>query len=186
MTNRWHEIPPERNVCPAISGAVPTLRTDRLVLRAPRLDDVPVRHDINLTVADVSMRTTGRDGTWNDLMQMTATWILRGHGWWTIDNAKGACGFVGLGFEPGDHEPELGYLLSATARGKGYATEAAQAARDFARNTAQLHSLVSYISDSNTASQNVASKLGAARDPEAEAALGKDHAQVWRHWKGGA
>ena len=179
----WHEQPPAHHARPDIAQAVPTLRTDRLALRAPRLDDFPLLVAIDASVEDVSLRShNGREGTWSDFMQMTATWLLRGHGWWTVDDKNGPAGFVGLGFEPGDHEPELGYLFAPHARGKGYATEACTAARNFARDTARLPSLVSYISDANAASQNVARKLGAQRDTVAETALNETGVQIWRHW----
>ena len=182
--SKWHIQPPARHSLPALVAAVPELTTARLRLRAPSLADVPLLQEINDSVADVSLRTGGEDGTWHDLVQMTATWLLRGHGWWTVEDAEDACGFVGLGFEPGDREPELGYLLASAARGKGYATEACAAARDYAWTGAHLPSLVSYISDDNAASQNVARKLGAARDAAAEAELhraGETGVQVWRH-----
>lgn len=180
--SHWHEKAPRNHALPAVAKAIPVLETDRLVLRAPTLDDFPVLLAINESVADVSLRTGGREGTWIDLVQMTATWVLRGHGWWTVDDSAGACGFVGLGFEPGDREPELGYLLTETARGKGYATEACVVVRDYARDTARLPSLVSYVSQRNSASQNVARKLGATRDAQSEAELGDEGVQVWRHW----
>lgn len=181
----WHEHPPAHHALPGLAQIIPTLHTDRLTLRAPGLSDFPLLVEIDASVADVSLRAqNGRTGTWEDFMQMTATWLLRGHGWWTVDDNAGAVGFVGLGFEPGDQEPELGYLFAASARGKGYATEACMAARTHARDTAGLPSLVSYISDGNTASQNVARKLGAQRDPAAEAALDETGVQVWRHWGG--
>lgn len=182
-----HLIPPARNAVPAIAAAIPELTTERLRLRAPTLADVPVLDDINDSVRDVSMRDTANpNATWLDFTQMTAVWVLRGHGWWTVDDANGACGFVGIGFEAGDFAPELGYLLAPAARGKGYATEACHAARDFARNVMDLPELISFISDRNTASQNVARKLGATRDAAAEAALGEDGVQIWRHWGGAA
>lgn len=179
----WHETPPSRHALPELVAMIPALRTDRLHLRAPLLDDFPVLVEIGESVAGVSNRAQrGRNGSWSDFMQMTATWLLRGHGWWTVEDAAGPAGFVGIGFEPGDREPELGYLLAPSARGKGYATEACLAARDFARDTAGLPALVSYIAAQNTASQNVARKLGAARDAQAEAELAEDGVQVWRHW----
>lgn len=178
-----HESPPRNHALPDLAAQVPILRTDRLTLRLPTLSDFPLLVEIDASVADVSLRAqNGRAGTWSDFMQMTATWLLRGHGWWTVEDASGAVGFVGLGFEPGDLEPELGYLFAPVGRGKGYATEACRAARDHAHDRARLPSLVSYISDSNSASQNVAKKLGAHRDAAAEAALDETGVQVWRHW----
>ncbi|MCE8007289.1 GNAT family N-acetyltransferase [Aestuariivita sp.] len=177
-----HERAPHTHARPSILEAVPALKTARLALRPPILRDFQVLLDIEDSLADTDLRSDNREEAWSNFMQMSATWVLRGHGWWTVEDSAGACGFVGLGFEPGDREPELGYLLTAPARGKGYATEASLAARGCARDLLHLPSLVSYVSDRNTASQNVARKLGAKRDAEAEAALGSDTTQVWRHW----
>ena len=148
-------------------------------LRAPDLADYPVLAEINASLRARSMRTSD---DWEDFVQMSATWVWRGHGWWTVEDETGAVGFVGLGFEPGDQSAELGYLLHSDARGKGYATEAATAARDCARDMLNLPELVSYIYESNAASLNVARKLGAVRDEAAEAALNEAGVQVWRHW----
>ncbi len=174
-----HLFPPAAHALPALYAAIPVLTSQRLTLRAPLLADYPLLEKINDGLKDRSLRSTD---TWDDFIQMTATWVFRGHGWWTVEDLGGAIGFVGLGFEPGDQAPELGYLLDADARGKGYATEAAMTARDCARDVLKLPSLVSYISETNLASQNVARKLGANRDAAAEAALGENATQVWRHW----
>lgn len=181
---QWHEIPPRHHALPPLAAAIPVLNTERLTLRGPMLEDFPLLVEINESVAELSQREGAgrRDGAWQDFAQMTATWVWRSHGWWTVCDTGGPCGFVGLGFEPGDRCPELGYLFAAEARGKGYATEAATAARDFARAELKLDALVSYISDGNDASQGVARKLGAMRDATAEAELGLDGVQVWRHW----
>lgn len=181
--SHWHETPPKAHARPEIVAAIPVLETARLRLRPPQLNDFPVLIEIEESLADTDLRSDTREEAWFNFMQMSATWLLRGHGWWTVEDRSGqSCGFVGLGFEPGDREPELGYLLTADARGKGYATEAAMAARDHARHHLQLPSLVSYISPKNAASRNVAQKLGAARDSKTEAELGPDSAEVWRHW----
>lgn len=176
----WYMTPPARHALPSLLEAIPLLQTSRLRLRAMMLQDLPLLAEINADVAATSLRGDTRD-VWDDFVQMAVTWVLRGHGWWTLEDEKGAAGFVGLGFEPGDREPELGYLLAPAGRGKGYATEACEAARNWAWQVGRLPSLVSYIADHNTASQNVARKLGAARDAAAEAALNEDRVQVWRH-----
>ena len=182
-----HEIAPEQHGAPQVLAAIPALTTERLTLRVPQLQDFPTLVAIDDNVGQTSLRgPRSRKESWRDFAQMTATWIWRGHGWWTVFDDDGPCGFVGIGFEPGDTAPELAYLFAPSSRGKGYATESCLAARDFARDVLKLPALLSYISDTNTASQNVARKLGASRDSTAETALGEDGVQVWRHWNGGA
>jgi len=183
-----HERPTTLHALPALRDAVPLLHTDRLVLRAPDLADFPTLVEIDQSVAATSLKGRGtREMSWNDFMQMSATWLLRGHGWWTVTAEDAPVGFVGIGFEPEDQEPELAYIFAPAARGKGYATEAATAAHDCARDVLNLPSLISYISEKNAASRSVARKLGATRDAEAEATLGDDSAgvRVWRHFKTG-
>ncbi|MEM6308884.1 MAG: GNAT family N-acetyltransferase [Pseudomonadota bacterium] len=174
-----HMAAPDHMPLPALQAALPRLKTDRLTLRVPGLDDLSLLNQISDEQRNQDLLAPD---IWDEFLQMTATWVFRGHGWFTVADATGACGLVGLGFEPGDREPELGYLFAAKAHGKGYATEAARAVRDFGRDEAKLPSLVSYIHDGNTASMNVARKLGATRDATSEARLGEEGMQVWRHW----
>lgn len=168
-----------------IRDMIPVLETPHLTLRAMEMSDFPTLVEI---VDGPGGEGVGgpqhRDETWFDFAQMMATWIWRGHGWWTAcrHDEDDPLGFVGIGFEPGDREPELGYMFAESARGQGYATEAARAALRFARSHLGLKTLVSYIHIGNTASVAVAKRLGAARDTVAEAALPEDDkAWVYRH-----
>jgi RimJ/RimL family protein N-acetyltransferase len=91
-------------------------------------------------------------------------------------------GFVMVGLEWDDEEPELGYITLPEHAGQGYATEAARAARDWGLRL--LPTLVSYVDPKNQASDRVAERLGAVRDAEAEAALAArdgEPVHVWRH-----
>jgi RimJ/RimL family protein N-acetyltransferase len=93
-----------------------------------------------------------------------------------------AIGFVHLAIEWDDQEPELGWHLIPEARGNGFATEAARAARDWGQTL--LPGFVSYVHPDNAASNRVAERLGATRDPHAEAALYAENGEpihVWRH-----
>ena len=75
----------------------------------------------------------------------------------------GVIGYCGLFFFPdinGQPEVELGYRLARSAWGRGYATEAAGAVRDFAFNTLGIQRLIAMIDPSNTASIRVAEKIG--------------------------
>lgn len=168
-----------------MQAMLPVLETERLRLRAPAITDFPAYADIALSPRGsylVSEQT--REAAWLDFCQMVAAWTLRGHGVWTVETrADGAVvGFVLLGFEPGDNEPELGYLFLPRSEGRGLAREAAQAARNHAFGPLDLPSLVSTIDHGNDRSARLAERLGAARDPLAEAAYdGK--IRVYRHPK---
>ena len=72
----------------------------------------------------------------------------------------GYCGLFHFPDVNGQPEVELGYRLARTAWGKGYATEAALAVRDYAFTTLGLKRLIAIIDPSNTASIRVAQKLG--------------------------
>jgi len=120
------------------------------------------------------------DEAWADFAQMCANWLLRGHGLFTVEIGGRPAGFVVLGAEPGDREHELGFMMSDAAEGRGLALDAAAAVRDWAWRDLGLPTLVSYVDASNTRSAALARRLGAARDPAAEAAIGPG-IEVWRH-----
>jgi RimJ/RimL family protein N-acetyltransferase len=76
-------------------------------------------------------------------------------------------------------EKELGWLLYEGFEGKGYATEAARAMRDWAFGPGGLASLVSYFDPENARSMAVAQRLGAVLDPDAPVQDAGD--VVYRH-----
>lgn len=178
-----HEIMPEVNLTPAIEAAVPVLKTDRLTLRAPQITDFDALVAIMAGPRwPEEAQSYSREDVWYELAQMCATWVLRGHGWWAVD-AETLVGFTGIGFEPGDREHELGYMVTAPAEGQSIAYEAASAAKSWA--TGKVPSLVSYIHPSNTRSLAVATRLGARQDDGAAKALkdsGEGDMIVMRHW----
>ena len=72
-------------------------------------------------------------------------------------------GYCGLFFFPdidGQAEVEIGYRLALSAWGKGYASEAAKAVRDYAFTALDIRRLIAMIDPSNTASIRVAEKIG--------------------------
>jgi [ribosomal protein S5]-alanine N-acetyltransferase len=90
------------------------------------------------------------------------TW---GFGLWAVveKGSREVIGFCGLSRfdDVGGHpETEIGYRLARTHWGRGYATEAACAVRDYAFNTLCLPRLISIIDPTNTASIRVAEKVG--------------------------
>jgi RimJ/RimL family protein N-acetyltransferase len=78
-------------------------------------------------------------------------------------------------------QPELGWALMRAHWGRGYATEAAAAIRDWARESRSIGELVSLISPDNVRSQRVAERLGAT-PTETVTPLGtRRKTVVWRH-----
>ena len=164
---------------------VPVLRTERLTLRAPTLADWPAYRDFY--ASDRAAILGGPRETWAAWTLFASDlghWHLHGFGWWTIDDGAGPAGICGVHHPPNHAEAELGWSLWDRALGRGYATEAAAAARDWWRGRAPGGALVSYIDAGNAASQAVARRLGArtagaraAHDPAAE---------IWVHRGGDA
>lgn len=183
----FHETPPSgptADLAASMQALIPTLETERLILRAPRIEDFDAFAEMT---SGPRSRYFGdredRAGAWDDFMQITATWLLRGHGAWTatMRDTGEVVGFVLIGAEPGDMEPELGFVVSEAAEGHGIAFEACEAVREHALGPFALPSLVSYIDAGNVRSRRLAERLGAERDGVAEAAFGADAPLVYRH-----
>jgi RimJ/RimL family protein N-acetyltransferase len=162
-----------------VAARIPELETPRMRLRAPRIEDFSAYAAIATTERGVHIGgPMSRKAAWLDFAQLVAGWTLRGHGVWSVERRADAelLGFVLIGFEPGDREPELGFLFVAEAEGRGYASEAAGAARYFARDALGWDTIVSYVAPENARSIRLAERLGAQREPQmVEGAL------VFRH-----
>lgn len=169
---------PAASFAATLSGMLPEIVTARLRLRAPRLDDFDAWAEILTGPAAPHLGGPfDRDEAFVEFLASTGTWLLRGHGPWTVEPKNGGevLGFVLLGFEPGDAEPELGYLFRPSAEGRGYATEAVQAARAHAFTALGLTRVVSYIAPENAPSARLARRVGAVQDGLHEGS------QVWVH-----
>lgn len=150
------------------AATVPTLTTARLCLRAPRIGDFDTYARIVTGPRGAHLAIADRAEAWRDFAQMTAGWMLRGHGLWSVEDREGSAllGFVLLGFDHEDPEPELGYVFTEEAEGRGLATEAAAAARDFAFGTLGWPSLASFVAPDNRRSRRLAERLGARLEGE--------------------
>lgn len=175
----WCETPREgaaARFALQLAKQLPTCATERLILRAPRVTDFDAFAEIACSSRGTHFGgPMSREDAWLDFAQATATWLLHGHGLWTIGHAGQTAGFVLLGFEPGDAEPELGFLLRESAEGQGLAFEAAQAARAHAFETLGWSTLVSYITPGNDRAAALAQRLGGYRDGHL------DGSDVWRY-----
>ncbi len=88
-----------------------------------------------------------------------------GYGHWAVveKQSQQVIGFCGLKLFPdinGKPETEVGYRLARPYWNQGFATEAAFAVRDYGFRVLKLPQLIAIIDPENTASLNVARKLG--------------------------
>lgn len=168
---------------PALVG-VPELETERLRLRAPSDADF---EPLAAFYASERSRFVGgplpRGKVWRSHAALVGHWALRGYGWWSLEErASGAlAGRVGLFYPEGWPEPEIGWTLFEGFEGRGYATEAARAARAHAYDALGWTTAISVIDPANAPSEAVARRLGAA--PEADWTHPEDgwSARLWRH-----
>ncbi len=127
-----------------------------------------------------------RDEAWESVTIHAGQWTLRGYGtFWLSERATGApVGRVGVWHPTWIPEPELSWVVFEGHAGRGYAVEAARAARDFAAGKG-LGPLWSLIDPENAASEGVARRLGARVEGTHAYRSGKV-ANVWRHPLGAA
>jgi len=96
--------------------------------------------------------------------------------WPVVEKASGrVVGHCGLIQKEVDDRPEieLVYVLATSAWGRGYATEAASAVRDYALHRIGLRRVVALIDPENTASERVAEKVGMPFERETRRPCGK-------------
>ncbi len=119
---------------------------------------------------------------WRQLACEIGHWTLRGYGRWMVDVTETGetVGMVGLWNPEGWPEPEIGWDLFEGQEGKGYATEAAAAARAHAYDALGWSTAISLVKPDNTASAAVAKRLGAWHDTSFTHERWGEM-QVWRH-----
>lgn len=149
---------------------VPTLETDRMLLRPWRVEHTEPFSQM-CTDADL-MRFVGgimdRPAAWRRMAAYAGHWSLRGYGPWALED-KHTGAFVGYSgvFNPdGWPEPEINWGLARPFLGHGLSTEAATRVRDYAYDVLGFSTIASCIDLENKASIAVASRLGATLDRE--------------------
>lgn len=108
-------------------------------------------------------------------------WEMRGYGMWSVTTKDddSALGVVGCWYPDGHPEPEIAFLMWEGGEGKGYAFEAAMAARAWAYETLNWTTAVSSIVPGNDRSIALAKRMGATLDMNADKEFDDD--LVYRH-----
>jgi RimJ/RimL family protein N-acetyltransferase len=163
---------------------IPTLRTERLVLRAFRATDIDAWAAMEANPEVRRYRGNNprtRNEAWAAMEIILGQWALRGYGVFALGRVHdgafiGSCGVL----HPADWpEAELAYALAQEFWGQGLAAEAVAAARDWAVARHGFSRLASFIVPGNSRSIRVAEKLGATR--EGMAMLRGMQAEWWVH-----
>ena len=178
---------------------IPTLETERMILRAPRLSDAAAY--VRFKTSERSKFTGGpisENAAMGNFFGIAGQWVLRGYGLFmaTLKTAPDTpIGGMGIFHPTTFEEPEFGWTLYDGANeGKGYVTEAMRAVIPWAWDVMGVDTAQSHIDDGNEPSVAVAKRLGAtfdARQTEiANAPGGEFHSDdgplvnIWRHNKG--
>lgn len=143
---------------------LPEIRTDRLILRPPIKDDF--EEWANFSADEQVMRflggTQARAAAWRTMAMHTGSWLLLGFGLFSVlERSTGKwLGRAGPLKPEGWTDLEIGYSFAQSAWGHGYATEAANAAMDWAFDTLGCKQVVHYIIPENRPSIAVAERIG--------------------------
>ena len=142
----------------------PTLETDRLILRLPQAGDFDRYAELNAD-ADATRYiggVLGRAAAWRKFLVMPGAWAIQGFGMFAvIDKASGRwIGQLGPWQPEGWPGTEIGWAFHPDAWGRGLATEAGEAALDYAFDVLGWAEVIHSIHRDNAASQALAQRLG--------------------------
>lgn len=144
------------------------LRTDRLLLRQWTEDDFLPFFEMcsDKDVMEFFPETLTKDASYAMGQRIQSLITERGWGFWAVEipNEQSFIGFVGLHI-PKDSLPfspcvEIGWRLAKQYWNKGYATEVAEKALEYAFDTLNLDEVVSFTTVANIRSRTVMQKLG--------------------------
>lgn len=165
-----------------LSVTVPVLRTERLILREPRHQDLDaIAGFMETPRAGFVGGPMTRHESWRQMLSIVGHWLVRGYGYWTIEHRDTGqiIGRAGIHFHEVEWPaPELGWQLFEGFERQGYAFEAATAARAQAGRMG-IEPLISLIAPDNAPSRALAERLGASIDGEG-VLFGKP-ALIYRH-----
>jgi RimJ/RimL family protein N-acetyltransferase len=140
------------------------LETPRLLLRVPAVSDLDAWAAMmeDAEAARFIGGVTPRSLTWRGLMTVIGAWHAYGFAMFSVyekDTGRWV-GRLGPWLPEGWPGPEIGWAIARDCWGKGYATEGATAATDWAFDNLGWTRVIHSIAPDNVASQAVARRLG--------------------------
>jgi RimJ/RimL family protein N-acetyltransferase len=140
------------------------IETNRLILRVPRIEDFD-RYAELLADEDACRYIGGhmpRAAAWRRFLQMPGAWTVQGFAMFSVlEKSNGRwLGQAGPWKPEGWPGNEVGWSFHPDAWGKGYATEAAAAAIDWAFDNLGWDAVIHCIDPANAPSQALARRLG--------------------------
>jgi len=152
---------------------LPRLRTDRLILRPWRAEDLEPFAAMNADREVVEYLPGALSRAQSDafVARIRDHFDRHGFGFWAVEVVDGPpfIGLTGLavvGFQAAfTPAVEIGWRLARSQWGRGYASEAAAAALEYAFDCLGLEEVVSFTSEGNARSRAVMERLGMTRDP---------------------
>ena len=145
---------------------VPQLRTERLIMRGFREEDLDewaaISADSEVTQWVGDPDGLSKEDAWRRMAYFLGHWELRGCGQWALveQDTGELVGRAGLLYPEGWPGLEVGWLVARSRWGRGYAPEAGRAALDWAHSALGAEHVISLIEDENERSARVAEKLG--------------------------
>jgi [ribosomal protein S5]-alanine N-acetyltransferase len=142
--------------------------TDRLILRHFHVADTEPMMSVfgDSEVMRFGSGTKSREEVEAWLKKCLEDYFAKwGFGLWAVvekesEQVIGYCGLTRFPDIDGQQEIEVGYRLARAYWGRGYASEAALAVRDYAFATLNLQRLIAIVDPENAASIRVAEKIG--------------------------
>lgn len=145
-------------------ASTPIIETPRLLLRLPHRDDFNAYAEM---MADEQATrhiggTLARAPAWRRFLQMPGAWMLQGFAMFSVvEKASGRwLGQAGPWQPEGWAGTEVGWAFHPAAWGRGYATEAASVAIDWAFSHLGWTEVIHSIEPGNTASMALARRVG--------------------------
>ncbi|PJJ60651.1 GNAT family N-acetyltransferase [Hymenobacter chitinivorans] len=153
------------------AAVVPLLETPDLLLRGPRLSDLPdaaAMHTDPDFYRFLGNKPQSQEDVWRRLLGQLGHWAMLGYGSWAIEE-KATGRYIGtVGFFDFQRDltpsisgtPEAGWVLSPRVHGRGYASQALQAALGWAEANLAAARITCIIDPGNAASLRLAGKFG--------------------------